>query len=78
MEYHEFCLRYVLPGRTVIYSRRLPEQRNEYRGGVMVTEEEVRKIMKSIMDSLDSINNTLKEINENTKIADTKCTDHPK
>lgn len=44
----------------------------------MVTEEEVRKIMKSIMESLDSINSTLKEINENTKIADTKCTDQPK
>lgn len=41
----------------------------------MVTEEEVRKIMKSIMDSLDSINSTLKEINENTKIADTQCID---
>ena len=44
----------------------------------MVTEEEVRKIMKSITDSLDSINSTLKEINENTKIADTKCIDQPK
>lgn len=44
----------------------------------MVTEEEVRKIMKSIMDSLDNINIMLKEINENTKIADTKCIDQPK
>ena len=44
----------------------------------MITEEEIREIMKSIMDSLDSINSTLKEINENAKIADTKCIDQPK
>ena len=78
VEYHEFCLRYALPGMLTVHRRRIPEQRNEHWGGVMVTEEEVRKIMKSIMESLDSINSTLKEINENTKIADTKCIDQPK
>lgn len=41
----------------------------------MVTEEEIREIMKKMIDSLDSINNTLKEINENMKKADTQCTD---
>lgn len=44
----------------------------------MITEEGIRETMKKMIDSLDSINNTLKEINENTKIADTKCTDQPK
>lgn len=41
----------------------------------MVTEEEIREIMKKMLDNLDSINNTLKEINENMKTADTQCTD---
>lgn len=44
----------------------------------MNTEEEIRETMKKMIDSLDSINNKLKEINENAKIADTKCIDQPK
>lgn len=75
VEYHEFHLCNVLPGSVVIYSRRLPGQCNESGGGLMITEEEIREIMKSITDSLDSINSTLKEINENMKTADTQCTD---